>query len=148
MSRVRLLATAAGCGARVDLESANWASSSGETARTAVEVDLLRTRVSEPVAQATEPPPKPVASEEKLVIGSGNTFVFNYRAGDVTYHNETHIHIHIHVHEPLLPKVEERIVVQREVQIERPRPVDERCRRLAREHEQRVETWRQFPFGR
>jgi hypothetical protein len=50
---VSVLLATTGCGARVDLESANWDSASGDTAKVAVEVDLLRTRVSEPVAQAT-----------------------------------------------------------------------------------------------
>ena len=135
-----LLATTAGCGTRVDLESTNWDSASGETAK-AVEVDLLRTRAPEPVAQATEPPPKPAVWEEKLVVGPGNTVVFNFRGGD------THYETHVHIHEPPVPKVEERTAAQQEVQTVPPRRGDPRCERLAREHEERVRTWREFPFG-
>ena len=47
-----LLATTTGCGARVDLESANWESSSGQAAKTAVEVDLLRPQPPEPGCRA------------------------------------------------------------------------------------------------
>lgn len=139
-----VLLSASGCRARVD--SAKWDSSSGETARAAVEVDLLRSSPTKPVAktEATEPPPKPAAPADKPVHVAGNTIVVNIRGGDVTYHNETHLHIH----EPPVLKVEERIVVQREVEKEPPRRADERCERLAREHEQRVEMWRKFPFGR
>ena len=140
-----LLATTAGCGARVDLESANWDSSSGETARAAVEVDLLRTQRPETVAQATAPPPKPAVSEEKLVIGSGNTtIILNYRGGDTHIQYETHIH----VHESPVPKAEERTAAQQEVQIEPPRRVDARCEQMAKKHEERVRAWREFPFGR
>lgn len=132
-----------GCGARVDLESANWDSSSGQTARTAVEVDLLHTRVSEPIAQATEPPPKPVVSEENLVIGSGNIVVFNVSEGDTHIQTETHVHLDA----PPVPKAEDRIVSQREIRVEPPRRVSEQCERLAREHEERVRKWREFPGG-
>jgi len=134
-----------GCGAKVDLESAKWSSSSGERARASVEVDLLRPQRPERVAEtkATEPQPQAAPADEKPVIGSGNTtIILNYRGGDTHY--ETHTHVH--VHEAPIPKVEEPVVVRRETWVE-PRPVDERCERLAREHEARVEMWRKFPFG-
>jgi len=152
-----LMATVAGCSARVEMESSSRGTplpasevtqaATDERARTVVEIGLLQERTPEPAAafKPSEPPsPQPVASEAKPVTISGNTFIVNYRAGDVTNHVETHIH----VHEPPAPRVEERIVVQREVRVEPPRRVDERCERLAREHEQRVEMWKRFPFGR
>lgn len=141
-----LLATATGCGARVDLESAKWDSLSGETAKAAVEVDLLRTQPPEQIAEPkdTERPSTSAASEGKPVNIAGTTIILNYRGGDVTYHNETHIHIH----ESPVPKAEERTAAQQEVEKEPPRRVDERCERLAREHEERVESWRKFPLGR
>ena len=80
-----LALAAAGCSARVETESENWGASpasispewqvsTGEKARTAVEVDLLQTRPSEPS------PPKPTSS--------ANTVILNLGDGD------------IHVHEP------------------------------------------------
>lgn len=133
-----------GCGATVDLESANWDSSSGQVARTAVEVDLLRPQPPEPVtiAKSTEPP-KPVAAEEMPVNISGNTIILNIRGGDAYYHSETHIHLDA----PPVPKAEEPIVIRREVRVEPPRRVSEQCERLAREHEERVRKWREFPGG-
>ncbi len=136
-----------GCGLRADVESAKWSSSSAERARTSVEVDVLHPQRPKPVAETrtTEPQPEPVAVEEKPVIGSGNTTVIiNYRGGDTHY--ETHTHVHVHEAPP--PCVEERVTARREIQVEPPRPVDDRCERLAREHEKRVEMWRKLPFGR
>ncbi len=151
-----LIATVAGCSARVEVESATRSSplpasevtqaATDERARTAVEVNVLQNQSPEPVApEAPQPSPaKVVASEAKPVTISSNTIIVNYRAGDVTNHVETHIH----VHEPPAPRVEERIVVHRDFEAEPPGRVDERCERLAREHEQRVEMWKRFPFGR
>lgn len=136
-----------GCGAKVEVESAKWSPSWGEKATTSVEVDLLRSQRPErgEETKAKEPQPEPNPADEKPVIGSGNTTVIiNYRGGDKHYHNETHVH----VHEAAVPKVDERVIVHREIQVEQPRRVDERCERLAREHEQRVEMWKRFPFGR
>jgi hypothetical protein len=139
------LATTAGCGARVELESAKWDSSSGETARAAVEVDLLRSQPTKPVAktEATELPPKPAVPADKPAHVAGNTIIVNIRGGDVTYNNETHIH----VCERPASKVEGRIVVYPEIQAEPPRRGDPRCERLAREREEWVRRWREFPFG-
>lgn len=151
------LASAIGCSAKVEVESASRGSRlpvpegtqavTGERARTAVEVRLLQDRSPEPAAAlkpSQPPPPESGASEAKPVTISGNTFIVNYRAGDVTNHVETHIH----VHQPPVPKVEERVVVHRDVEAEPPRRVDERCEQMARQHEQRVEMWKKYPFGR
>jgi hypothetical protein len=150
-----LLAATVGCGAKVEVESATWNSPSsepkattGEKARTMVEVDLLQTRPPEVVAKADPPaakmpepppPPKPVALEVKPINISGNTFVLNYRAGDVTYRSD----VHVHLHEP--PRVEERIVIHREVETKPRRPVEDPCDRGQKEHEERVRRWREFP---
>jgi multisubunit Na+/H+ antiporter MnhC subunit len=125
--------------------------------KTAAPVDLLHTRPPEVVTKTDPPavktppppiqpppsppsPPKPVAPAAKPINLSGNTFVLNYQAGDVTYRSETHIHLH----EP--PKVQERIVIQREVEKKPPRrPVEDPCDRGQREHEERVRRWREFP---
>ena len=72
---------------------------------------------------------------------SGNTIILNIRGGDTYHHSESHVHLDA----PPVPKVEERIVIQREIRAEPPRRVSEQCERLAREHEQRVRRWREFP---
>ena len=79
------LAATVGCSARVETESSKWTTpppasseakpASGEKARTAIQLDLLPTRPSEP------PSPKPTSS--------ANTVILNLGSGDV------------HVHEPL-----------------------------------------------
>jgi hypothetical protein len=151
------LASAIGCSARVEVESATRGSpipasevtqaATDERARTVVEIGLLQERTPEPAAAlkpSEPPPPASGASEPRPVTILGNTFILNYRAGDVINHVETHVHLH----EPSVPRIEERIVVHREVQAEPRRPVDERCEKLAREHEARVEMWKRFPFGR
>ncbi|MHB0959310.1 MAG: hypothetical protein ACYC0X_23435 [Pirellulaceae bacterium] len=135
-----------GCRVRANVESAKWASSSGERMRTAVEADLLRPQRPEQVGEtkATEPQPQAAPADEKPVIGSGDTtIIVNFRGGDTHY--ETHTHVH--VHEAAVPRVDERATARREVQVEPRRSVDERCEQLAREHEQRVEMWKRFPFG-
>jgi hypothetical protein len=152
-----LLAATIGCGARVDVGSKRWGSASGEIAKTAVEVVLLQPRPPEAVIKTDPPaaktpkrpiqppssPPKSVPPEVKPINFSGNTFVFNYRAGDVTYRSESHIH----VHEPP-PRVQERVIVHREVEPRPPRrPIEDPCDRGQREHEERVRRWRQFPKG-
>lgn len=149
------LASAIGCSAKVEVESARLGSplpasevtqaATDERAKTAVEVRLLPNRSSEPAAarKPTKPKMKPVASEAKPVTISGNTIILNYRAGDVTNHVETHIH----VHEPPAPRIEDRVVVHRDAEAEPPRRVDEHCEQMARQHEQRVEMWKRFPFG-
>jgi hypothetical protein len=136
------LLTMTGCGTKVEVESANWDSSSGERTRTQAEVDVLR---PEPVAEpkAEERPSKPAAAEEQPFNISGNTIVLNIRGGDTYRHSETHVHLDA----PPVPKVEERIVIQREIRAEPPRRVNEQCERLAREHEERVRKWREFPGG-
>ena len=138
-----LLATT-GCGARVEVESAKWGSSSGEWAKTQVEVDMLRPQPPEPVtiAKSTEPPP-PAAAEDKPLNISGNMIILSIRGGDTYYRSETHVHLDA----PPVPKVEEPIVIQREVRVEPPRRVNEQCERLAREHEQRVRRWKESPGG-
>jgi hypothetical protein len=71
---------------------------------------------------------------------SNNSFVFNYRGGDV--YTETHIHIH----EP--PKVQERVTIRREVETRPPRrTAEDPCDQGQREHEERVRRWKQFPRG-
>jgi hypothetical protein len=132
---------ATGCGARVEVESAKWDSSSGERARTQVEVDVLHTRSREPVVEmkATEPPPKPIAADVNSVINT--TIIVNYRGGDI------HNHTNIHVNQAAPPRIEERITVQREVQVEPRRQLDERCEFLKMQHEKRVEIWTRFPLG-
>ena len=139
-----LLATA-GCGARVEIESAKWGSSSGQTAKTAVEVDLLRPQPPEQIVEPkdTERPSTPVAAEEKPLNISGNTIILNIRGGDTYNHSETHVHLDA----PPVPKAEEPIVIQREVRVEPPRRVSEQCERLAREHDERIRKWREFPGG-
>jgi len=141
---VCVLLTTTGCGARVEVESAKWGSSSGERTRTQAEVDVLRPQPPEPVtiAKSTEPPP-PATSADKPLNISSNTIILNIRGGDTYYHSETHVHLH----DPPVPKVEERIVIQREVRSDPPRRVSEQCERLAREHEERVRKWREFPAG-
>lgn len=135
--------TAAGCGARVEVESAKWESSSGERARIQAEVDVLRPQRPEQFAEP-ETQPKPVAAEVKSMTASGNTsIIVNIREGDVIHHNQTNIHIH----EAAPQRTEERVTVQREVHVEPRRQVDERCQRMAREHEERVEKWRKYPLG-
>ena len=108
-------------------------------------MDVLRPQPPEPVAEpkAQERPSKPVASEDKPLNVSGNMIILSIRGGDTYYHSETHVHIH----DPPIPKVEERIVIQREVRAEPPRRVNEQCERLAREHEERVRKWRESPGG-
>jgi hypothetical protein len=140
-----LLATATGCGARVDLESADWDSSSGQAARTAVEVDLLQPQPPEQIAEPkdTERPFTPVAAEAKPLNISGNMIILSIRGGDTYYRSETHVYLDA----PPVPKVEEPIVIQREVRVEPPRRVNEQCERLAREHEQRVRRWKESPGG-
>ena len=69
--------------------------------------------------------------------------VFNYRGGDTYDHSE----IHVHLDTPPAPKVEERIVIQRDIRVEPPRRVNGQCERLAREHEERVRKWRESPGG-
>lgn len=136
-----------GCGLRADVESAKWASSSGERERASVQIDLLGSQRSEPVAEtrATEPPPKPVAVEKEPVIGSGNTTVIvNVRGGDTHY--ETHTHFHIN--QTPQPRAEERRIVTQEMRNEPRRPMDGRCEQMAREHQRRVEMWQKFPLGR
>jgi hypothetical protein len=106
-------------------------------------VEAPQTRPPEPVPtpKPAEPPPRPVAPEVRPITISNNSLVFNYRAGDI--HNETHIHIH----EPP-PKVQERVVIHREVGTKPPRrPTEDPCERGQREHEERVRRWRQFPKG-
>ena len=126
---------ATGCGARVEVESAKWGSSSGERARTQVEVDFLRTRERE----EKEPP---VEAKEKSAVGASNTtIILNYRGGD------THNHINVHVNQAAPQRTEERITVHREVQVEPRRQVDERCEFLKQQHEERVLRWREFPLG-
>jgi len=111
-----------------------------EKGRTAVPVDLLQSRSQEPISSPKPPePPKPVAPEAKPLNISGNTVVFNFRGGD------THNDIHLHIHEPPHPQVEERITLHREAEAKPRRPVDERCEKLAREHEERVRRWKAFP---
>jgi hypothetical protein len=133
--------TATGCGTRVEVESAKWGSTSGERARTQVEADLLRPQRPELVAEL-EQKQSAVEAKEKSVIGSGNTIVIlNFCGGDT--HNETHIH----VQKAAPQRIEERVTIRREVQVEPRRPVDERCERLRREHEERVRRWREFPLG-
>jgi hypothetical protein len=127
-----LLAATVGCGGRVEVESATWNSpasetkaTTGEKARTTVEIDVLRTRPQEFVAKADSPAakvpeprpsPKPVAPADKPINISGNTFVFNYRAGDVTYRSD----VHVHLHEPPPMVVQERITIRHEVEIKPP----------------------------
>ncbi|MHB8971289.1 MAG: hypothetical protein ACYC4N_12650 [Pirellulaceae bacterium] len=134
-----------GCGAKVDLESANWDSSSGERSATSVEVDVLRPQRPKAVAETKviEPPPKPTAEAKPLNI-SGNTIILSIRGGDTYCHSETHVHLDA---QPPVPKVEERIVIQREFRAEPPRRVSEQCERLARQHEERVRKWRESPGG-
>ncbi|MHB8954478.1 MAG: hypothetical protein ACYC4U_16020 [Pirellulaceae bacterium] len=135
-----LLATT-GCGAKVEVESAKWDSSSVERARIQAEVDVLRPQRSEPVAEF-EQKQSAIEAEEKSMIGSSSTtIIVNYRGGDT--HNETHIH----VQEAAPQRIEERVTVRREVQFEPCRQVDKRCQQLAREHEERVRKWREFPGG-
>jgi len=117
--------------------------STGEKGRTAVPVDLLQSRSQEPVATPKPPealpPLKPAPLEAKPLNISGNTFVFSFRGSD------THNEMHINVQEAPRPRVEERITVHRDAKAKPPRPVDERCERLAREHEERVRRWRSSP---
>jgi hypothetical protein len=113
-----------------------------ERGRTAVPVDRLQPRSQEPIPSPKPPEQqKPVPSEAKPINISGNTVVFSFRGGDS--HNETHIH----VQESPPPRVEERITVRREAEPKPPRPVDDRCERMAREHEERVRSWKAFPGG-
>ena len=108
-------------------------------------MDLLRPQPPEQIAEpkATERPPPPAAAEDKPLNISGNTIILSIRGGDTYYHSETHVHLDA----PPVPKVEERIVIQREVRVEPPRRVSEQCERLAREHEERVRKWRESPGG-
>ena len=154
MTALLALATP-GCSVRVETESAHWTSpasvssqpqvSTGENARTAVEVALLQPRSPQPIASPKPPeplpPPKPVAPAEKPLTICDNTFVLNFRGGDT--HNETHVHIH----EAPPPRVEETVIINRKVKTQPRRPVDERCERMAREHEERVRRWKAFPQG-
>jgi hypothetical protein len=143
-----LLVATVGCSGRVEVESAKWASSSGEKARTTVEANLLQSRPPETVAKAdpaakmleSPPPPKPVPSEVKPINISGNTFVLNIRGGD------THVQTIVQIQEPP-PRVQERIVIRREVETKPRHPVDDRCDRGQREHEARIKKWREFPRG-
>lgn len=138
-----VITTAAGCGARVEVESESWESSSGERARTHVEVDLLRTQRSELVAEHEEKKPA-VAAEEKSVVGSSNTtIIVNCRGGDVTHHNETNVHIN----QVAPQRIEERVTVRREDYVEPRRQVDGRCEFLKKQHQERVEKWKKFPLG-
>ena len=68
---------------------------------------------------------------------SGNTIILSIRGGDTYYHSETHVQ----VHQLPPPRIEERIVIRNEPH----RQIDEQCERLAREHEERVKRWREFP---
>ena len=70
------------------------------------------------------------------------TIIVDYREGDVT-----HNHTNIHIHEAAPQRTKERLTVRREVQVEPRRQVDERCQRMALEHEERVRRWREFPLG-
>ena len=136
------LFTAAGCQTRVEVESSKWESSSHQSERTAVELDLLRSRPPEPVAlpQATETQPQPLAAEEKSVFGSGNTLIIiNYRGGD------THYETNIRIQEAAPQRIEEQATIHREVQVEPRRQVDERCELLRKQHEDRAEIWRRSP---
>jgi len=75
-----LLAATIGCSGRVEVESSKWAApppassasnaTTGEKARTAIQLDLLQTRPSEP-----PPSPKPTSS--------ANTVILNVGSGDV-----------------------------------------------------------------
>lgn len=131
-----------GCSARVELErtygSESTASmtSSVEVDRTTVELDS-RPQAPQPIPPTKPPPPKPVAPPASPLTISGNTFVFSYQAGDTYYHSETHLHIQ----QSPPPRVEERIVIRTEPD----RQVSDECERLAREHEERVRRWREFP---
>jgi len=139
---------AAGCSARVEVEQTNDTDATATEAttadfhRTTVEVDF-QPRPPQPVPQ-----PKPprvtvtVTPEPQPVIVTGNTLIFNYRAGDMNYTSD----VHVHVHEPVQRHVEETVMIRREVHAES-RPVDPRCEQLRREHDERVRTWKAFPLG-
>ncbi len=141
-----LALVASGCSARVEVEQGNKADSTASEAHTTeirratVDVDLhLRSRTPQPV------PSTPIASEPNPVTITGNSVVLNYRAGDVTYHSDTHIH----VHEPAqrhIEEVEETVVIRREVHSVPPRPVDLRCELFRKQHEERVKLWKAFPL--
>jgi hypothetical protein len=85
----------------------------------------------------TEPPPKPAAPPVSPLRISGKTFILSYRGGDTYYQSETHLH----VHQSPPPQVEERIVIRTEPD----RQVSDECERLARQHQERVKKWREFP---
>jgi len=131
----------AGCSARVEVERTNDIDATAteitttEFQRTTVELDF-QPRSPQPVLQPA--PPTPAAPEAKPVTVTGNTLIFNYRGGDVTYNWD----VHVNVPEP----VEETVVIRREVHSVPPRPVDPRCEQLRREHEERVRRWMAFPL--
>ena len=131
----------AGCSARVELERTNGSESTAamtssiEVDRTTVQLDF-QPRRPQPTPP-TEPPLNPVPPPVSPLTISGNTIILSYRGGDVIHHNQTHIHIH----QSPPPRVEERIVIHTEPH----RQVDEKCERLAREHEERVKRFRESP---
>ena len=141
-----LVLVASGCSAKVEIERANKADSTvseahtAEISRTTVDLDL-HPRPSLP--QPT--PPIPVVPESRPVTITGNSVVLNYRAGDVSYHSDTHVHLH----EPAqrhVEEVEETVVIRREVHSVPPRPVDLRCELFRKQHEERVKLWKAFPL--
>ncbi|MGA2958781.1 MAG: hypothetical protein ABSF48_24055 [Thermodesulfobacteriota bacterium] len=90
-----LLAATIGCSTKVEVESANWTAlasvssasdaTTSEKARTAIQLDVLQTRPSEPL-----PSPKPATS--------GNTVVIQVNGGDI------HVHERPSPAEPTCPK--------------------------------------------
>ncbi|MHB0960048.1 MAG: hypothetical protein ACYC0X_20065 [Pirellulaceae bacterium] len=125
------LLVAVGCSAHVDVNTKRFTPPTlADKSSTVFAVDAAIDPRSTPAAPPINPP-----------AISDNTFILNIRGGDTYYRSETHVHLH----DPSPPRVEERVTVQREVQAESPRRVDERCERMAREHEERVKRWRKFP---
>lgn len=131
----------AGCSARVEHERTNGSETEAsmtsiiEVDRTTVQLDF-QPRPPQPTLP-TEPPPKPAAPPVSPLTISGNTFVFNYQAGDTYYHSETDVRIQ----QSPPPGVEERIVIRTEPD----RQVSEECEYLRMQHEDRVRKWRGSP---
>ena len=149
---IALLAVAAGCSARVEVETtAADIDPPVVVEKTAVELDLFTDRESEPapeppaatpekcnVIQESRPAPEPVSRETESVSAEKSVKVVrnvvNIYEGDLHLHNDTHNHFHG-------PPRRHRESVKVLVEIVQHSQRDARCERLRREHEERVAEW-------
>ena len=146
---IALLSIAAGCSARVEIETtATDTDPRGTVEKTAIGIDLFTDRESDPkaepvtseksnVAQESRPAPEPASRKAEGVSAEKSVKVVRNVVN--VYEGDLHLHEHLHVHEA--PRKSRGKAVEVRIEVGQKPQRDERCSRLLREHLETVRKW-------